>query len=275
MKYCKSLTIKDEPCKRHVKDDEDVCFQHTNLQVEHSIANFNAKDYYACHLTTYGHLVEILKSKKIMSKEELGKNYISNYEGGDDNKNDASNEMYPDYKKSVFTSVIFPYFDNKGEIKHTFRPHEYSRNTIYLIFKSKIFKNSNHWCKYWAYSEFIPEDCIMYDKKKSLKKNLNSWNDKATNLIEYHFTDRYVGPPPDSIVDDTDISLTNKPKWWGNGHPQYPLLGTPPTEAVFYESISLDDLECIYIDSNYYNKEKMKIMNLYPEYNWVTTNPFE
>ena len=53
------------------------------------------------------------------------------------------------------------------------------------------------------------------------------------------------------------------------------IFGIPENEAVFYESISLDDLECIYIDPESFTKKQMKIMNLYPEYNWVTTNPFE
>ncbi len=241
MKYCKGLTQSDEPCKRYVKDDEDFCFQHTNTQG----VNFTAKDYHVCHLTTYAGLMSILEMKKIVSRNELGEEW-SGFLVQDEN--DVKKEMRSDYDKSVFTSVIFPYY-NDNEIKYTFNTNLVNEFYIFLIFKSKILKRCDHWCAGWYFGK-VGKECQLYDKKKSLSSNLHSWynNKRLKEQIKYYFPKKGYIPIE---------------------------FGNLENEAVFHESISLDDLECIYINPKGYTEEEMKIVDLYPEYNWVTTNPFE
>ena len=257
MKYCKGLTQNGELCKRQVKDEEDFCYQHTNTQG----VNFTAKDYHVSHLTTYAGLISILKMKKIVSRNDLGEEWSGFLVQDED---DVKKEMRSDYDKSVFTSVIFPYYNdneirwneidyteiNHTGIKYTFNTNRVKNFYIYLIFKSKILKRCHHWCPGWYFGK-VDKECQLYDKKKSLTSNLNSWhnNESLKEQIEYYY-----------LKDGWRRDL---------------MFGNLENEAVFHESISLDDLECIYINPKGYTEELMKIIDLYPEYNWVTTNPFE
>ena len=249
MKYCKGLTTNRKSCKRQIKNDENYCYQHAN-----KLKDFTAKDYYACHFTSYENLIKILKIKKLISIYESENDILNTNFGleGDDL-----------YNKSIFVSTIFPYLSkdilkDKEVIKHTFNPSDVDK--VYLIFKSNILKKSNHWCNKWNFGE-IDENCLLYDKKQSLSENLNLWNCRMKNKIDLFINNQKLleqGKMPN--MKDIGLSL---------------IFGIPENEAVFYESISLDDLECIYIDPESFTKKQMKIMNLYPEYNWVTTNPFE
>jgi hypothetical protein len=241
MTHCKALTVNNRQKKRE-SPAEDFYFEQ----------KFTSKDYNVCHFTSHKNLVKILKSKKISSICE------SRIKIEDTNFGLEGDDLY---NESIFVSVIFPYISkNKGinVIKHTFYPSGIDK--VYLIFKSKILKKCHHWCNKWNFGD-IDENCILYDEEQSLNENLNLWNCIMKNKIELFIRNQKIreeGKIPS--FKDGGSSL---------------IFGIPENEAIFYENISLDDLEYIYIDSSSFTKKQMKIIKLYPEYNWVTSNPFE
>ena len=201
--------------------------------------DFSEDDYYVLHVTPYVVLDRILKSKNLLSQEKKGENRGHNF-GAVIEDNDEDTEDNKIYNKSVFTSIVFPYH-GKDKIKYTFNRFPLKVWPLaYLIFKSKVIKKSIHFCPGWNFGK-ITERCFLYDKEKSLLENLTLWYDMMRLILPGYKKRRKYSPG----------------------------------ELVFHDSLSLKDLECIYLDTRGLTEEQTKIMDLYPEYNWVTSDPFK
>lgn len=228
------------------------------------------KEFHLVHATYKYNLEEILASGSLLSISKGKQESTFFY----DKKNNSELEelnIKNAFSKKVFTGLIMP---NENNVPN-FTFENVDSSSVYLILNPKLIKdyaqcsleqNADtevsfpHYCDGWTYGSNT--DCIKYDKKKSLKANLNSWREYYLYVREQRLKE-----------------LKSKKKG-----PKYlytrTMFSTPTNELTIQFSKNSNN-ECIegeipldkYLQAIYVHIESRfeiaELVRKYPQYNWI------
>ncbi len=224
------------------------------------------KEFHLVHATYRDDLEKILDSGSLLSISK-GKQESTFWSGEILEDFNIKNS----YDKKIFTALIMP---NENNVPN-FTFENVDSSLVYLILNPKLIrdyaecsseKNVNteisfpHYCDGWNGGSNT--DCIKYDKKKSLKANLNSWRESYLDVRDYRLK-----------------KLKSKKKG-----PKYlytrSIYNTPNNELTIQFSKNSKG-ECIegeipldkYLQAIYVHRDReyraFVLASKYPQYNWI------
>ena len=147
------------------------------------------KEFHLVHAVKSKNMEKLLLSNSLLSISKTETNTSSYFPSENEFFNELNEEVK--YNKKIFTGLIIP--DENGIPNFTIENVDTSM--IYLILNPKLVKDYAecslekpdgndvsfpHYCNDWNWGRH--NGCIKYDKKKSLKNNLNIWRQSYLNI---------------------------------------------------------------------------------------------